>query len=324
MQTMMKVRTIPWAALVSVAVALAVWQATRLAGARRVEAELRAQVAEHAALQEELDRQRQELDLRAEVARLREAVAGIGAAAQPAPSARATPVSTGAAASTPGAASANPAPPPAAEATNRLVSGAVDLLQAAVDFQVKAQLARARERLNLTPAQEEALRGIVDAALATGRENLKRVLSGQVRPEEVPTAEQWGADLERQVLAQLSPDQQAAYQQYKREDLSAAARLAANDEMLRVQSSLGLSLEQQDQVFNALYTHALNNSDPAAAQAGRPHDPVAAFEWQIHQKLKSLEPVLTPVQMETYRQMQEGPLKFVRWLGSLAGRAQPK
>ena len=299
------------AAAASIA-AIAAWQLDRLTAARNEAAELRAQAAEADALRQEVERLRQNDELKSEVARLRESVTAMNRQAgrvdlvqQP-----------------PAPAAANPDATNTANTNAQWVNGAVDLLKGAANFQAKAQIARAKERLNLSTNQENAIRGIVDNAIATGNENLRRVLSGSARADEVPSTEQWGAALEQQILSQLTPDQQAAYQKYKQEDQSATARLTANDELLRIQSSLRLSQEQQDQMFKILYVQALNGADPSTASpAGRPADPLAAFQWQVAEKLKAAESVLTPAQMATYRDMQQGSLDFVKWLATLGAGA---
>jgi hypothetical protein len=293
--------------------ALGMWQGQRMASARNQDA-ARAR-AEADELRRELERTRENEDLRAELSRLNQALATISnqavraATPQPPPASADLPVT---------ASDGQPEAPKPRKMSPQAAEGVANLVQGAVDFQIKAQIERARERLNLAPTQEQAIRGIVDDAVAEGRENLKRLLSGDAPLSEVPTAEDWAMGLERKILAQLTPEQQSAYQYYKEEDITATARLAANDELLRSQAALGLSQAQQDQMFQALFAQSVLSQKPReAAQAGRPQDPVAAFEWQIAQKVRAVEPILTPAQVDTYRQMQEGPLKFVKWLSSL-------
>jgi hypothetical protein len=183
----------------------------------------------------------------------------------------------------------------------------------ATQFFVEAQLARAKERLNLSPEQEQDIRGVLTQALEKGREDLQKVLTGQARTDEVPTQEEWARKLEDQILAQLSPEQQTAYQQYKREDIMANARLQANGELLLVQNLLGLTQDQQDQTFALLYDQAVNQmtADPAYV-ASRPREPLAAMEWGNEQKLKALEGALTPQQLETYRKLQAAQAQLVK------------
>ena len=199
-----------------------------------------------------------------------------------------------------------------------------EALNVATNVVLEAQLARARERLQLTPEQDQNLREVVTKAVEQGAESLRKVLIGEARPDQVPTQFEWAKSLEQQIVSTLTPEQQAAYQNYKREDISTNARLLANGELLQVQNPLGLSSQQQDQMFAVLYDHAVNQMDDAfATSPGRPRDPLAAMEWQGGQKLKALESVLTPAQLEDYRRMQQTQFDSVRRLLSPAAGGKP-
>jgi hypothetical protein len=141
---------------------------------------------------------------------------------------------------------------------------------------------------------------------------VRKAIAGEARVEDLPTQWEWARQLEQEILYTLTPDQQTAYQTYKREDIAAGARLMANGEMLLIQGSLGLSQEQQDQVFAVLYEHATERLDPNAATAAeQPRHPLQAVRWENGRKLKSLEGVLTPGQLEAYRQLQDSYLKVL-------------
>ena len=100
--------------------------------------------------------------------------------------------------------------------------------------------------------------------------------------------------------------------------------MLANGELLLVQNPLGLSSQQQDQMFAVLYDHAVGQMDDASATSpGRPRDPLAAMEWQGEQKLKALESVLTPAQLEDYRRMQQAQFDSVRRVFARAGGGNP-
>jgi hypothetical protein len=203
------------------------------------------------------------------------------------------------------------------------LGGAVgNWLKTAGDQSMEAQITRARERLNLSQEQEQTVRELVNNALKEGSENLKKVLSGQASIEDVPTQMQWAKALEQQILSSLTPEQQTAYQKYKREDISANARLVANSELLQLQNSLGLSEEQQDQVFALLYNQMLSQLDPdPSSLATQPHNPVRAAELLGEQKLDSLQSVLTASQLETYRQLQQSYLGMLKGaLGQLGAK----
>lgn len=197
-----------------------------------------------------------------------------------------------------------------------------DGIDSVTNAAIEAQLARARERLQLTPEQDQSLREVVTNALARGAESLRKVLVGEARPDEVPTQTEWAHSLEQQILSGLTPEQQSAYQKYKQEDISANARLLAHGELLLVQNPLGLSLQQQDEMFAVVYDQSVNQFDDASAtSAGRPRDPLAAMEWQGEQKLKALASVLTPSQLDDYRRLQQTQFDSVKRLFSQAAPA---
>ncbi len=197
-----------------------------------------------------------------------------------------------------------------------------DWLRATVDLNVDAQIAQARERLQLNPEQEQSMRAAVSQALNAGQEDLRKVLSGQAQPEDVPTTLEWAKGLEQQILAVLTPEQQAAYYRYKEQDIQANARLMANGELLKIQNSLGLSPEQQDQAFGALYNHAVSQLNPdEASLAERPRNPIAALAWENSRKLQALETALSSQQLESYRRIQDLQVQY--WRSVAAGNAAP-
>jgi hypothetical protein len=219
----------------------------------------------------------------------------------------------------------DPAAPQGADTTdgNNRVTGAVARwLNAAGERSLEAQLNRARERLNLSPEQEQSLREITRNALRQGGENLQKLLAGQATFEDVPTTAEWAKSLEKDVLSALTPDQRETYEKYRREDLAANARLMANGELLRAQNDLGLSTDQQDQMFAVLYDQTLAQLDPDPDRlAASPRNPVRAAELQTEERLRALEGVLTPSQLEAYRKMQESNLAILRGvLGRLGAK----
>jgi hypothetical protein len=199
---------------------------------------------------------------------------------------------------------------------------------AAMRSYVDSRLSLARERLNLSAEQEEGMRVAVDSALQNGFENLRRLQSGEVTYDDVPTLQEWSKTLEDQILAGLTPEQQAAYQQHKQAEQQGNARMAANTELLLVQGSLGLNPEQQDAMFSVLYDQSLRGMDTdPRTHVGRPRDPVAALEWEASQKRQALQGVLTPAQMANYERLQNSYRdmvgRFLRSPVSGGGNARP-
>lgn len=224
-----------------------------------------------------------------------------------------------AATSRPGAADAS------TNATPRQPRGLAALTGGGLNRLVDSRMNLARERLNLTPAQEDAWRGVVSNAFQSGQESIRRLMAGEATYDEVPTLQEWTLALEKELLATLTPEQQAAYQEYRHQDNIANARLAANTEILLVQQNLGLDSSQQDAMFAVLYDQSLEQmTADAAALAQRPRDPVAALDWDAARKRAALEGILTPVQIENYQRLQDGYRNTVsRWLRPLSPRSNP-
>jgi len=80
-------------------------------------------------------------------------------------------------------------------------------------------------------------------------------------------------DPDTQIKVLLTPDQKAAYPNYQQEEAAYNARMAANSELLQLQVSLGLTPEQEDRAFAALYEVSLDQLTgktlPAVNQAKR-------------------------------------------------------
>jgi hypothetical protein len=327
----MKTKTVGMIALLVAASVCLLWQANRLTKVEGANRELRTQTASLAALQEELQSLREvkiaqaelarlrasEDSMKQEVARLRGQLGAVlrenaGSGTQ----AMRQPLLPGV--GRPGLPSGSGGVP---EPSGMLGGGG---LNSATNVVLDAQLARARERLNLTPEQDRDLREVVTKAIEQGTESLRKVLAGEARPDQVPTQTEWAKALEQQILSALTPEQQAAYQHYKREDISTNARLLANGELLLIQNPLGLSSQQQDQMFAVLYDHAVTQMDDASTSSpGRPRDPLAAMQWQGEQKLKALESVLTPAQLDDYRRMQQTHFDSVKSVFSRAAGGEP-
>lgn len=115
----------------------------------------------------------------------------------------------------------------------------------------------------------------------------------------------------------LSPEQLTAYKEYKHEEAISNARLAANAELLQLQAMVPMEAEAQDQAFAALYDltlSTLEGSISEGADVPKASDPAALIQWQVERKIKALEGVLTPEQLDGYRRLQENQMKLIKAL----------
>jgi len=86
--------------------------------------------------------------------------------------------------------------------------------------------------------------------------------------------------------------------------------MAANSELTSLQATVGLTSDQQDRAFAALYEVNFNqltgNTKPPAG------DQAEVMQWTFDQKAKALEPVLTPPQLESYQKQQAIQAKLAK------------
>jgi hypothetical protein len=183
------------------------------------------------------------------------------------------------------------------------------MMEAAMKQQVEGKLGRMKDKLNLSGDQEAQIRAILEQQIGAGSAMAQKMLSGKLSKEEIADAGKQAGDPESQIKALLSPEQQTAYTELQQEEQHNNARLMANSELLQMQGALGLSQEQQDKVFQALY--AQTEHQLAGATGGA--DP-KAFNPQtmMDQKLAALKGVLTDEQFARYKAMQEQQLKLIQ------------
>jgi len=321
-------------ALVVAGIAAPVWQQTRLQRARSENAQLRAQQKEQSRAQEtEL------AALRGEAARLRTAEAGQAELeqlrrwkAQTQPELLRLRGMAGV---------ARRANVEAEELRARLarqtsgagatqVSGPMgDLMnqamKQAMEQQAEGRLSRMTASLHLTPEQAQAARDILMRQAQAMSAGTEQVFSGTFNKDEIARLGKDAGDPEQQIKALLTPDQQAAYPSYKQEEAAHDARLAANSELLQMESTLGLTSEQEDRAFAALYDVNFNQLTGSPTPASAPASTNLADIMQgvmqrgFDQKAKALESVLTPTQLENYRQQQALQVKAANDVWSKMG-----
>jgi hypothetical protein len=115
---------------------------------------------------------------------------------------------------------------------------------------------------------------------------------------------------DEQIKALLTPEQQAAYSTYQREEAAHNASLIANSELLQLQSSLDLNASQLDGVYAALFEASFKQLTvkPERTFANQ----AEALQWASDQKAQALAPLLTETQMQNYRQQLEQQAKLVQ------------
>jgi RNA polymerase sigma factor (sigma-70 family) len=211
-------------------------------------------------------------------------------------------------------------PEPAAEAPkmnarmNALMRAS---MHTAMERQTLGKLPLLTERLALSPEQEKAARAILQRGFDEGLAMATNMLSGNLTPDGIrQKAEEFHRqgkgnifDPMAEIQALLTPEQKVAHEEYKQEEKVSKARLIANGELLEMQTPLALTQEQQDQVYDALYHQRMEpkrNPTPPSSIS-----PTSSMQWNLDQKVRALEGVLSPVQLEKYREIQEQKMKMM-------------
>jgi len=209
----------------------------------------------------------------------------------------------------------------ASEAANNPVTGAMsDAMKQGVEQQMEGCLSRMTASLHLTAEQAQAVRDILMRQARAMSVGMQQAISGKYDKKEIKRLAKEAGNPDEQIKALLTPDQQASYPAYQREEAAHNASLVANQELLQMQSTLGLTSEQLDRVYAALYEVSFNqltgSTRPPSTNQRASGEPVAAeaeaMQWILDQKAKALESVLTPTQLDKYRQQQALQAKLVK------------
>jgi len=187
--------------------------------------------------------------------------------------------------------------------TNLLTGAIVDAIKQGMANQAESHLSRLTASLHLTPEQTQAAREILlRQADASAEATAMQQLYGKYDQEALDKLKKDAGDPETQIQALLTPDQKAAYSNYQQEEAAHNARTAANFAILPLRDTLDLTTEQEDRAFAALYQVSF---DQLSGKAKPPTtNEVERTLWDRDLRTKALEPILTPTQLESYRQQQ--------------------
>ena len=214
------------------------------------------------------------------------------------------------------------------DGTNPVSGKMAEGLKRAFEQQAQGRLSRLTASLHLTPDQVQAAREILlrkaDAEADGQTAMMRQISTGKFDQEALDKLEKEAGDPEPQIQALLTPDQTAAYPGYKKDEASFNARTTANLDMVQLRdTTLGLTSEQEDRAFAALYQVSFDRLTGAIQPYVKGE--VETLLWLMEQKAKALEPVLTPIQLEGYRQQQASQAKAMRdLLSKLAGSGGSK
>jgi hypothetical protein len=194
--------------------------------------------------------------------------------------------------------------------TNAFTAARMDGLKKAVAQRLEGDLSGLTARLHLTPDQSQAVRDILWRHARADLAEEEQLYGGKYDKDEVDRLKKEAGDKDAQIQALLTPDQKAAWPDYKQDVAAKDARWMASTQMTRFQSELDLTSEQADRAFAALYQFRLDRRTGKVKSGAK--DDVEDFVWQLDQETKALEPILTPTQLESLRQFQDSQAKSAK------------
>ena len=192
---------------------------------------------------------------------------------------------------------------------------------------VAAKVARMQEALHLTDAQAQAVSDILLKRMdETASKLLQTMSSGQMNG--LPLEARNPSNEEAEIKALLSPEQLAGYDAFKQADALAEANENAKTQVERMADKLRLSPAQQDQVRSLLMQDTLStrasSEQSAIAEAQAAGNVATALDLEmkaaqhtIEARLELFGAVLTPEQLQKYKQGELADLEMVKGAMSL-------
>jgi RNA polymerase sigma factor (sigma-70 family) len=182
--------------------------------------------------------------------------------------------------------------------------------------EAEARLARMKKMLNLTDDQEQAMMDITLKHIQSQTQTTMDLITGKSTPEQQLALSGNKDNQEAAIKALLTPEQMAAYPEFVQAEKITTAATAANSDAGRIAGEFKLSKEQQEQIRASFYQRYLDESadglNQKAISAVRKNGNLAetgniSIEWQkseLEAKLKILGGILTPEQINSYREEQ--------------------
>jgi hypothetical protein len=205
----------------------------------------------------------------------------------------------------------------AQQTTNPAGEAMADAMKLAMQQQLEGRLSRMTSSLNLTSEQAQSAREILARQSQAMSAGMQQAFSGKYDKDELMRLGKEAGNTDEQIKALLSPEQKDAYPNYQKEESAYSARLAANNELAQLQPTLGLTPDQQDRAFAALYDLTFNELMGSAKPP--PGDQLEGMQWMLEQKGNALQPILTPAQLDSYRQQQAIQSKIIKDVSAKMG-----
>jgi RNA polymerase sigma factor (sigma-70 family) len=175
----------------------------------------------------------------------------------------------------------------------------------------QARLDRMKKMLNLTDDQAQAISDIMQKHIQNQTQMTMDMMTGKFTPEQQKAMVADQGNQQAEIKALFTPEQLAAYPEYLQAEVITAADNSAKNDASRIAGDFSLSEAQQEQIHAAFYQVNLNAPQAAisaAKQSGNLADAanmgIELQKSQLEEKLKILGSILTPEQINTYREQQ--------------------
>jgi hypothetical protein len=206
------------------------------------------------------------------------------------------------------------------ETTNTIPSSMAEMMKSSLEQATQRKLSRMQEKLRLSPAQAQAVQAILSRQTQGTLEGVKGANSGKPDSRKIAELRGTGGNPAEEIRSLLSPEQQTAYEAMKDEEAVNNARLAANSELIQMQGHLGLDASQQDKVYAVLFEQLRSQFREESSGRSTSANPAQAMQAMQERRLRALEGILTPDQMEGYRQQQDRQIQFMK---KIVAQAEP-
>lgn len=179
-----------------------------------------------------------------------------------------------------------------------------------------AELTRTKERLHLTEEQVLAVSNVLMLRIEQKPQLVFDLVTHAATSNQMAQAARTMDQQENDLKALLSPEQLAAYNEYRQQEKTSKTEDSARSEAGNLAEDLKLSNDQQERLRARLYEINLNKPpDPldlrGVIEAARNSQPAAAYRTaldlrrsQLDDKLGRLADILTPEQINAYREEQ--------------------
>lgn len=183
--------------------------------------------------------------------------------------------------------------------------------------QAEQQVKIFQGKFSLTSEQTIALKNILDSSIEPFTQHAMDTRTGEWTQDKQNKMNALAQEQESQIMASLSPQQQADYQQWQRESLAADGRRAADSNINNLKSELNLSSEQAEAALIAL-SKATMVAEASGAMHSPPPEYIGAdttteeLQQRVEQRVQALTSVLTPEQLKLYRESELKKLVKIR------------